>query len=72
MALRPGDEHTVTDDVHLVLWDEKLKFFVESAVRVVRNWRLPDDVYFRVVSTEVAFPKVDLIEDVNWTPGENK
>ncbi|XP_071099719.1 cell surface hyaluronidase CEMIP2-like [Haliotis cracherodii] len=67
-----GDaKYTITDDVHVTLWGRKLKFFVESAVRIENNSRLPHDVNFRVSSTDIAYPKIDVINDVStWQPGD--
>ncbi|XP_067656207.1 inactive cell surface hyaluronidase CEMIP2-like [Haliotis asinina] len=71
VAAQENTKYTITDDVHVTLWGKKLKFYVESAVRLVRDWRLPHDVNFRVMSTDVAYPKIDVINDVpTWKPGD--
>ncbi|XP_041366995.1 cell surface hyaluronidase-like [Gigantopelta aegis] len=67
----PGKKYTKTNDVHVTLWDLKLKFWVESAVKFEGDWSIPNDVDFRVLSTEVAYPKIEVIDDVStWKPGD--
>ncbi|XP_046581662.1 cell surface hyaluronidase-like [Haliotis rubra] len=72
MPLEGNAKYTITDDVHVTLWGSKLKFYAESAVRIVNDHKLPHDVNFRVTSTDIAYPKIDVINDVStWQPGDH-
>ncbi|XP_048242407.1 cell surface hyaluronidase-like [Haliotis rufescens] len=70
VAREKDGTYTQTDDVHVVLWETHLKFAVESAIST-RNRRRPNGVNFRVTSTEISYPKIDVINDVSsWQTGD--
>ncbi|XP_055957772.1 cell surface hyaluronidase, partial [Patella vulgata] len=64
--------YTQTDEsVKIDLWDQGLKFSVQSAVKWQGPWGTPENVDFQVLTTEVAYPKIDVIDAVtSWKPGD--
>ncbi|ESO95476.1 hypothetical protein LOTGIDRAFT_160629 [Lottia gigantea] len=66
-----GQNYTRTDNsVRINYWEKGLVFSAQSAVKWQGPWGTPDYVDFKVITADVAYPKIDVISPVNWQPDD--